>query len=102
MWPVPCPPVPPPPACLEAGRLCYANRTATGYNFVILPERGDRFRFRGEDTWSVAAERVARGLYARLRLRDLRGPATVIEATRGIERVAGLQRHTARSCACAP
>jgi hypothetical protein len=90
IWPMPCPPVPPPADCFEPARLCYANRTGSGYRFVVLPRRDDRLRVRRENTWSVAAESAAARLFSRLRWPDL-GPATLVESSDGVASVAGLQ-----------
>ena len=35
-WPRPCPPVPIPEACVVSHQLCYANRRADGYGFVVV------------------------------------------------------------------
>ncbi len=95
MWPIPCRPAPLPAACAEPGRLCYANRTTNGYSFVILPERGDHYRYRREEAWGPAAENVARQLYDSSGWNGFTEPATLIETSRGVRRVTGLQSRDA-------
>jgi hypothetical protein len=89
-WPLPCPPAPMPDACREPGRLCYANKADRGYTFVRLPPRGDRFRFRREDTWSIGVEPRAAALFARLGWRGL-SEASLVESSRGVRLVKGLE-----------
>jgi hypothetical protein len=93
IWPVPCPPVPVPAACLEAGRLCYANKTDKDYQFVVLPLRNHEFRFRREDTWPLAAEPTAAALFSRLDWRAL-GPSTMVESSQAIQSTRALEGST--------
>jgi hypothetical protein len=89
VWPLPCPPVPVPAECLEASRLCYANKTDKDYRFVVLrPVVG--FRFRREDTWPAGAEVVAAALFSRLDWRAL-GPGTMVESSRAIQSARALE-----------
>jgi hypothetical protein len=90
IWPMPCPTASPPAECFEPARSCYANRTATGYRFVVFPPRDDRLRVRREDIWTPAAERVTAEVFAGLDWHELRR-ATMIVSSHDVARVAGIQ-----------
>jgi hypothetical protein len=57
VWPMPCAPASVPARCQVAGATCYANRTATGYEFVSprvsMPQA---FRLARGATWPRSAE----------------------------------------------
>ena len=57
VWPIPCAPVTPPARCQQPGATCYANRTKTGYEFVVPRVSAPQvFRLDRQRTWPASAE----------------------------------------------
>ena len=58
-WPIPCVPREPPPDCLVAGHLCYANRQADGSFVFAVPPRQPGFAIADDSAdlvWSDVSE----------------------------------------------
>jgi hypothetical protein len=97
MWPAPCYPAAIPEACSYAGTLCYANRTARGYTFDIVPRpRQTLVGYSASDAWAVAAEPVVRRLldgadWPSLRPGSSAGGSSFLRNAAEIERVWDLQ-----------
>ena len=72
IWPMPCPPVPIPPACRASHQLCYANRWGNGYSFVVMATPPEYvLKLAREEVWSPAEMSTLGPLLARLRWWEL-------------------------------
>ncbi|MCC7009400.1 MAG: hypothetical protein IT184_11320 [Acidobacteria bacterium] len=98
LWPVWCAPAEPPAACVDVGRLCYANRRADGgYDFVVWRSAGGEvFRLRRELVWQPRALPHVRSLVERLGATGLSPtevgtPGAAVAAAGGIARAFLLQ-----------
>jgi hypothetical protein len=88
VWPVPCFPAEPPAWCVPRGVYCYANRSATGYDFVPAPGRVrdagliDRAR-----VWPREAEPIARQVFTEMGWLELVDDGLQTHMLRSIHRV---------------
>jgi hypothetical protein len=72
IWPMPCPPVAVPPACLASHQLCYANRQGDGYRFVVMPTPPEYvLKLARDEVWTSAEASVLGTLLTRLRWWEL-------------------------------
>ena len=97
-WPVPCPPQPVPPECSRPDALCYANRTAPGYDFVRVPPPygASTFGQQGAWVWDLASKPSVDRILQRMRWRDLRlavrsAPGAMLRAAHEVSWTYGLQ-----------
>jgi hypothetical protein len=88
MWPMPCPPVPIPAACITSHQLCYANRRGDGYAFVVMATPPEYvLKLARDEVWTPTEAQVLGPLLARLKWWDLAfadRAAAVVRATEGI------------------
>ena len=89
MWPIPCPPTPPPPGCTEAGALCYGNRRETTYTFSKVPPPSLWvYRFDAKGVWTAAESNTVGTLLRQLRWWDMRVCTDeVVRSAVGLEHV---------------
>lgn len=88
VWPVPCFPAEPPAWCLPRGAYCYANRTATGYDFVAAPGRlRDAGLIDRARVWPREAEPVVRQVFTDMGWLDLEDDGLRTHRLRSIHRV---------------
>jgi len=93
VWPMPCAPAAVPARCQVPGAVCYANRTATGYEFVSPRVSTPQvFRLARSDAWPPSAEPFVADALASLAwwdmsVRHLGDPDAVIRSSRNVGQV---------------
>jgi hypothetical protein len=97
VWPMPCAPATPPARCQESGAVCYANRSASGYEFVSPRVSAPQvFRLARSATWPASAEpRVAEALASlawwNMDVREVGDGDAVVQSARHVGQIVSWQ-----------